>query len=129
MCDAQHLEPLAQRPEPAADDLRHAPADAGVHLVEDQRLAGRLAHGQRLQRQHDTGQLAAGDNPCKRPQLFPGIWRNVELGAVNPAFAPFVGTNLGAVEANVKPCALHREPGEQRLDRARELPCGLTPLA
>ena len=38
--DAQHLEPLAQQPETAADDVRDGAADAGVDLVEDQRLAG-----------------------------------------------------------------------------------------
>ena len=37
--DAQHLEPLGQPLQPAADDVGHRAADAGVHLVEDQRLA------------------------------------------------------------------------------------------
>ena len=60
--DAQHLEPLRQPLQPAADHVGDCPADAGVDLVEDQGLAGRVGRGQRLERQHDARQLAARDD-------------------------------------------------------------------
>ena len=52
--NAEHLETLGQRLQPGADHVRDAPPDSRVDLVEDQRLARRIAGRQRLERQHHT---------------------------------------------------------------------------
>ena len=64
------------------------PADARVHLVEDQRLARRVGRRQRLQRQHDPRQLAARGDARQRPQVLAGVGRDVELRLLDPPLRP-----------------------------------------
>ena len=40
--DAEHLNAIGQLLQPGPDDIGGCPADAGIDLVEDQRLAGRV---------------------------------------------------------------------------------------
>ena len=62
-------------------------ADAGVDLVEDERLARSVGRGQRLQREHDPRELAAGGDARQGPEVFARVRRDVELPLVDPAFA------------------------------------------
>ena len=59
VCDAQHLALPRQFPQARPDDIGHRAADAGVDLVENERLAGRVGGRQRFERQHQPGELAA----------------------------------------------------------------------
>src|SRR5947209_9361065 len=54
--DGDHLGPLGEAPQHAADRVRGLPADPGVDLVEHERLAAR--HGR--DRERDARELAAG---------------------------------------------------------------------
>ena len=71
--DAEDLEALAERAQLLAHHRRDPPADAGVDLVEDERLARLVGRGQRLQRQHHARQLAAGHDARQRPESSPGL--------------------------------------------------------
>ena len=52
--NAEHLESIRQTLQPSSHHVRHCPADPGVDLVEDERLAGCVGRREGLQRQHDS---------------------------------------------------------------------------
>src|SRR5688500_7689143 len=139
--DAQDLEVPPERGEVLADDLGDAPADAGVHFVEDERhlveglLAGTSSHRpgfpdrHRLQRQHDTRELAAGDDPRQGPRLLPRVGRDVELRLVDAPLGPRVLGERAIVEADLEAGARHGQLGEQRLELRGERCRGGAPRA
>ena len=85
--DADDLTPLSERPQPLADAARDLAADAGVDLVEDERLdlAGRA--GAR-QRQHHPRELAAGGGLAERRDRHPRIRRDPQLDGLARREAP-----------------------------------------
>ena len=135
MGDAQHLERRAERPQLAANHVGDPPADAGVDLVENQagrggarRPVGGVAEpvprgrGQRLDREHHAGQLAARHDACERPEILAETRRDEELRRINPPAGPRGFGQLTFVEANVEPGSFHRELGDHGLQLVSEAP-------
>jgi hypothetical protein len=108
MRNAQDLEALAERPEFVADHSRHPSADPRVDFVEDQRLPRLICRGERLEGEHHSRQLPAGDDTRQRPQLLARVWREVELPRVDPAFRP-AALLLAGREAYFETRLLHRQ--------------------
>ena len=79
---------LRQVLQPRADDVRHCAADAGVDLVEDERLPRRVGRAQGLERQHDARQLAARRDPGQRLEVLAGVGRDVELRLLDAPLGP-----------------------------------------
>ena len=119
--DAEHLVPLRQPVQPRPDPFRRLPADARVHLVEDQRATGRVGGDHRAQRQHDAGELAAGSDARERPDVFPGIGREVELHPVDSPVRPGRLSLRRLEEHDLEPRALHRQLAQPALDGAGQL--------
>ena len=68
-------------------------ADAGIHLVKDQRVAAVGLAQDHLAGKHDAADLAAGGNAAQRPRREPGAGAVEKLHVAGPAAAP-----LGARE-------------------------------
>ncbi len=85
--DADDLVASGQVAELLGDELGRLAADAGVDLVEDERLAALalLAHG--LEGQHDPGELAARSDPPQGPQFLAGVGGDEELGLLRALVA------------------------------------------
>ena len=76
--DAEHLAAVAEGAQALADDAGDLAADAGVDLVEDQRL--RLARrAEPRQRQHHPRELAAGGGIAERRRRHPRVRRDPQL--------------------------------------------------
>ena len=95
---AQHLAGGGQPLQPAADTLRRAAADAGIHFVEDQRAAVLALRQARLQRQRDARDLAARRDLLERRAAprpgsgRPGTPRGPRLSPTTPPAPPRCGT-------------------------------------
>ena len=85
------LAPLAQRPQPLADDPGRVAADPGVDLVEDERAGAGAALAEPAQRQHHPRELAAGGRVAQRRRLDAGVGRHPQLDRLAPAGAEAVG--------------------------------------
>ena len=83
MRDAQHLVRSCQLPELLAHHVAHAPAQALVNFIKNQRGGLVCLRQHALERQHQARRLAARRNFYKRLQRFAGVWRNHELQRVN----------------------------------------------
>ena len=81
--DAHDLVVAREAPQQPTDRIRRAPADAGIHLVEDERrrLVGARQHG--LERQRDARQLAAGRDARQRPRRLSRVGLETELDRVH----------------------------------------------
>ena len=85
MRDAQHLRVPAQLAELPPHIVGGTTADAGVHLVEDERRRASGGAGEAAERQHHAGELSSGRDPGQRPQFLTWIRRDEELGLIGPA--------------------------------------------
>ena len=97
-----------------ADDVRDGAADAGVDLVEDERLARRVGRRERLQRQHDPRQLAArGDarQRAARPR------RGSARCRTRPRRGPAPSTALPRA-SSLREADLAARPGHREIGRA-----------
>ena len=126
--DAEHLEPVAERAAAVRPTTSAtAPADAGVHLVEDQRLARRVGGRERLERQHDPRQLAARRDARQGPQVLAGIRRDVELRLVDARAPSTVASSERGREPDLAPRARHGQIGERPLERPANAVAALAP--
>ena len=121
--DAQHLEALGQRAEHPAHAVGDGAADAGVHLVEYQRLPGAIGRRERLEPQHHPRQLAARRRFRQRAGLLAGIRGEVELDLVDTARAPALGGQRRVRETGLHASMRHRQalehPGQLFAQRSR----------
>ena len=124
--DAEHLAAGREGVQPGADDVRHRPADAGVDLVEDQRLARDVGRGQRLHRQHHPRQLAARGDAAERPEVLADVRREEQLEAIGAGRSP-LALRLDGVQRERAAGAGHGELGERLLERLGEARRGRPP--
>ena len=90
MRDAQHLRPLAEPAQFAADDLGDGAADAGIHFVEHH--AAQLAGlGGDLHRERQACEFAAGGDLGERPQGLARVRRDAEFDLVETVWLRFGG--------------------------------------
>ncbi len=128
---AQHLAPAGQLGQLSSDHVGHPPADAGVHLVEDQ--AGRLVlgRGRAAQGQQQARELTARGYALKRPQLLSDVGRQQELHRVEAVGLPALGARrllrqgLGS-HPHPEAGALHGQLAQLLLEALLEL-AGLRP--
>jgi hypothetical protein len=126
--DAEDLEASRQTLKPGSDDVGDRATDSGVHFVEDEGLAGRVGRGQRLEREHDPGELPAGGNPRERFHVLAGIRRDIELRLLNAPFRP-LRLPLRGRKPDLTARAAHRKVGKRLLERPAERLRGSHPLA
>ncbi|MPM51804.1 hypothetical protein SDC9_98555 [bioreactor metagenome] len=84
-----HLRVLGEPGQPAADLDGHAAADSGVHLVEDEDVAGISDGEHHFQTQPDAGQFAARGDLRQRSGGGAGVRREQQVYMFQP-----VGTRL-----------------------------------
>ena len=105
---------VAREPlQPRADDVGDAPADAGVDLVEDERLARCVGRRQRLQRQHDARELPARRDPRERPQ-------NPRPGSARCRTPPLRVPRSDHCDSRLAPARTGRRTASWRIARSRE---------
>src|SRR5690606_2963211 len=82
--DAQHLTLLREPGQAPADDLRDAAADAGVHLVEDERRHGRRSRAHDLERETDAREFPARRDARQRAERLPRIEPHLDVDTLEP---------------------------------------------
>jgi len=100
-----------------ADLEAHAAADAGVHLIEDQRRDVVQACEYGFEREHQPRELAAGRDASQRPCVVAHVERDLKFHILRAARADLVAPRERYQEAPMR----HSQCGEQFTDRAREL--------
>ena len=122
--DAEDLVVARELGEERPHDLRHAPADAGVDFVEDERRdAGAPAH-QDLDGERQPRELAAGGDLAHRAGGLPGVGGDAELDAFQAAGGRL---RLG-LEDDLEPAALHGKALQAAGDFLAEPAGGVPPL-
>ena len=116
MRDAEHLVALGQPVQPGAHPFRRLAADARVDLVEDERAARCVGRYLRSQSQHDPRELAPRGDARQRPDVFPGVGREVELGLVDAPVRPSRLAGRRFVKHHVEARALHGQVGQPALE-------------
>ena len=111
MRDRQHLRALGEPLQRGRDGVRRDAADAGVDLVEDERLAAR----DRRQRKGDPRELAAGCRLGHRPERETRVRTDEEDGLVRAGRA-----GLALAKFDEELALPHPEPLQLARDRVRE---------
>ena len=109
MRDGQHLHLVGKPLQPLTNRIRDRTTHTGVDFVEDKRRC-RAAVGKRdLERQEETGELAARSDLHDRPRPCAGVCLDVELDGIDP-----FGRRRIRIARH-----LHHEPGAFQLERRK----------
>ncbi len=111
MRDRDHLRPLRQPAQHAADGVRGLSADAGVDLVEDERLAAR----DRGDGERDARQLAAGGRLRDGRERHPRVGADEEDGVVGAG-----GAGVALAQLDEELPFTHADVVQLRRDRVGE---------
>src|SRR5690606_20120008 len=86
--DTDHLEPAPEFLKFGTDRVGRCPADPGIDLIKDQRAPLLVRGGERLDGQHDSGELASGCDSGEWPNILSWVRREVELQGIAAGRGP-----------------------------------------